>query len=608
MKTTFAYFLLLGISISTAFAQSNYSYTIYTNSATYKWIKPSLLDLQQSLSKATGTTFEIIQTDSCPHQGICIRYLQAADTALFAALNNSGEFKLLSDGKSKIEILAFTKEGLMNGIYTYLDELGFRWYQPGDEHAYIPSLKNIGLKVDSIYTPAFALRTFFGTFGTPRNTFVDKQKLVDRNWNTWYRRNRFGGAYHLKGHSWNEFLWRNKVELRAHPEYMALVKGERSPVNTASKFCVSDTGFQRLYVNDRVTQLQKQMKQSPNAQQYFVSVEPSDGDGFCTCEKCRKLGSISNQVFYLANLTAQAFQKISSTAFVNIYAYNTHAAPPDFAIEKNVLVQIIPYGYQHYSSPTEMMKAWKLKTEHLFIYDYYGLPINNLDMPLQNGERPEQYADRIKYWYRQGIKGVTLESSYSTAATGLGLYIFSRLSWDMNENIEELIAKYYYDNYGAAAPALQQSEEVLRGGKMNRREALLNAFEIIEKAKSPARTDSLRNLNINDYKAYLHYLKLLYDFKSAEKNERNVKADELISFVYATWFRMMIHPFPVSDFLLNRSEAQNYIRQNWNYLKPAENPAKFKAVTPLTTEDINHLFENDWNEMKKGKWKTAEKE
>ncbi len=601
MKTTLIGFQLLWGIISTTLAQGIYSGTIYTDAATYKGIKPSLLDLQQSLFKATGNAFQIVQTDSFPATGICIRHLRDQDVPRFPTLYHTDAAKLVSDGKNKMEISAFTWQGLTNGIYTYLDELGFRWYQPGDEHAYIPALKNIGWKGDRVFAPEFVLRTFFGTFGTPRNPFIDKQKLVDKSWSIWYRRNRFGGEYSLKGHSWNEFLWRNKAEFKAHPEYLAVVNGMRSPVNTASKFCISDTGFQHLFVADMVAQLRQQMQRQPNAIRYFISVEPSDGDGFCTCEPCRKLGSISNQVFYLANLTAIAFQKISPKAYVNLYAYYTHAAPPDFALEKNVVVQLIPYGYQHYTSPEEMIKAWKQKTDALFIYDYYGLPITNLDMPLRNGERPEKYAERIKYWYRQGIKGVTLESSYSTAATGLGLYIFCRLSWNMNENIEELIQKFYYDNYGVAAPALQQSDEVLRKENAKPREALQSAFETIAKAKLPAKTDSLRNLNLTDYKAYLHYLKLLYEFKSAEKNNIQAKAEDLMHFVYATWFRRMVHPFPVADFLLNRSEAKSYIRQNWNYLKPAETPAKFKAVSPMTEGEINRLFENDREEIRKGK-------
>src|ERR1019366_6423418 len=179
-------------------------------------------------------------------------------------------------------------------------------------------------------------------WGTPRNKVVDKNGVVDKTWEVWATRNRMGGGYVLKGHMWNEFLWHNIKLLEQHPEYMAMVGGKRVVPNTAMKFCISNKDLQQLFVHDMVEKLNKAITANPNQTLYCLSVEPSDGEGDCECDQCKKMGSISNRVFFLANLVAKEFQKISPKAYVNLYAYNFHAAPPDFNIEKNVPVQIIP--------------------------------------------------------------------------------------------------------------------------------------------------------------------------------------------------------------------------------------------------------------------------
>lgn len=588
-KLLLAWFLCLAVNYGQAQA---YGYTICTSATTYKALQAPVADLQLHLSKALNSPFSVVKTDSLPVECIALIKAELKDSAMYKGLStgNSEGFLLRSDGKKQLQIIAYSKQGLTHGIYTYLDKLGFRWYKPGNDYAVIPKLKDIRIVVEEVQTPDMQLRTFFGTFGTPRNAVVDKSKQVDKSWKLWMARNRMGGTYTLKGHAWNPFLWRHVKELQAHPEYLALVNGERKKVGTAAKFCISNAGFRRLFVADMLKQLQQQMEKSPGALRYIVSVEPSDGEGFCTCNECKKLGGISNSVFMLANETAKAFREVSAVAYVNLYAYNKHAAPPAFDIEPNVIVQLIPYKYQGYATGLEMIKGWQAKTQNLFMYDYYGLPLTNMDMPLIQGMEPERYAERVKFWHEQGIKGVTLESSYSTEATGLGLYLFARLGWNKNEHAAELVNAYYQSCYGSAAETIRQSRKVLADVSVSKSEACHNAGLLIKNLKLP--TDSLQRRNIADYKAYLHYLKLLYTFKAA-KADVNAKADELMNFVYGTWHRMIVHPFAISDFLLSRSKAKAHVQANWNYLKVSDKGPKFTGVVRLSDEAIEKLFQED---------------
>lgn len=250
-------------------AQAFYGSVIKLDAGTYNLVKEEVNDLQLQLHDATGQNFTIDIKDTSTANGIQIRKLdlssaakndQRIDTA------NDDAVLIKSDGQHYLTISAYTKQGLVNGIYTYLDTLGFKWYHPGDAWAYIPHLKDVRIKCNHVFIPDFALRTFFGTWGTPRNGEVDKKGIVNKAWGTWYTRNRMGGGYSLAGHSWNEFLWANISEFNRHPEYMAEVNGERVKPNTAQKFCISNKGLQDIFVQGLCCETEKKYEAPTGAQ------------------------------------------------------------------------------------------------------------------------------------------------------------------------------------------------------------------------------------------------------------------------------------------------------------------------------------------------------
>jgi hypothetical protein len=597
----FCFLIVYVAAASCVCAQGFYNNTIKVSAQTYAQVKDVADDLQQYLNKATLQPFAINTKDTDATSGIVIIKLDRTKNAGYDKrldARNEDAVLLQSDGSQYLKIVAYTRQGITNGIYTYLDTLGFRWYHPGEEWVKIPQLKSITLKCDLVYTPDFVLRTFFGTWGTPRNGAVDKTASVDKQWNWWMKRTRMGGGYVLKGHSWNDFLWRNITVLQQHPEYMAMVGGKRVAPNTAQKFCISNKDLQQLFADDMVKQLRNMMKQNPDAINWCVSVEPSDGGGDCECEECRKLGSVSNRVFLLANLVAGEFSKISPDAYVNLYAYNTHAAPPDFDLAPNVLVQIIPYGYQSFSSPQQMIEAWKKKSNKLFIYDYYGLPIENVDMPLKGSLRPADFAGRIKYWHDQHIVGVTLESSYSIGATGLGLYLFSRLAWHVNSDVKGIIADYYTYCYGRAAPGIEKAQQVLASDTLSRNTALAEAMHIVHSATKKPLTDTLQNYRVAAYKAYMHYLKLLYDMQRMDAQHDTSSCDKLLRYVYSIHSTKMVHQFPINEWMINYGHSAGFVKQYWSTFKPYDPNMRFATVSQYTTRQINDVFDEDCREMK----------
>ncbi len=154
--------------VTTANSQQFYGGVIKTDAKSYSYFKNVIDDLKQQLSAGTGSSFIVDSKDSSWQTGIQIVYLDyASDSAYDKRLNieNDDAALITSDGVHYLRIAAFTRQGISNGIYTYLDTLGFKWYHPGNTWCYVPHLKDIRIKLDEVLKPDFALWYFFRHMG-----------------------------------------------------------------------------------------------------------------------------------------------------------------------------------------------------------------------------------------------------------------------------------------------------------------------------------------------------------------------------------------------------------------------------------------------------------
>src|SRR4030095_5305122 len=168
---------------------------------------------------------------------------------------------------------------------------------------------------------------------------------LPRLWDDWSRRNRLGGEMELKGHYGEWFNVQHRKELEAHPEYLAMLKGKRVNWSENAKWCISNPRFRQLYVEDRMKEAKQELQEKVYKNEVVtITADPSGGGGDCECDACKKMGKPSDRTFFLANETAKALKKLGGKTYVNLYAYNTHAAPPSFSLASNLIVQVIPYA------------------------------------------------------------------------------------------------------------------------------------------------------------------------------------------------------------------------------------------------------------------------
>lgn len=589
MKTTLisTIFVLSLFFHNHGLAQGQYGRVIFAQPTGDVQLQQSLQDLKNVLAQISGDPFTLKVYSTGVTEGICV-VLGSKDlpASIQEELKKGGDETFAIIGTNKqLQIVANRPLGLSRGIYAYLEMLGCRWYLPGDEWTFVPRLTSIQINKTLVVSPAFEFRNFAGTGGILPIQEIDPKSELEDRWQTWRRRNRFGSTYALAGHYGETFNTVHQKTLEQSPQWLALVNGKRSWSVTA-KWCISNAAFRAFFIADRAKELRQKLAAQPNASEKIVlTVDPADGGNHCSCDKCSQLGSVSNRVYLLANETATALAKISPRAFVNLYAYNEHAAPPAFNIAPNVLVVIVPYAFQQIATPQQFIALWKQRHNNLLVYDYYGIPDWHQDQPLTGTTWGlSAWVKRVKSWQASGLKGFLYETSYSTMCTGLGLYLSGRLGWNKTENTEKELAGFYQQMFGSAAlqitPLFQKLQNNFRGAA-----DLPALFQGVNRAVQ-ATTDPLVRKRLTVLQSYLNYLALFYKHKAASGDESLRR--QLFRYVYGIYPRASIHSTRIGELLYFPLAEGSAERRYWQPYAPVGDG--LKNIKFFTDAEIHQQF------------------
>jgi len=393
-------------------------------------------------------------------------------------------------------------------------------------------------------------------------------------WKSWKKENGFSHAYPLVGHSWQAVIQRNKETFQKHPEYLALVNGKRPGYGKTTKLCVSNKALQALFIADRLAAFSEL-----NNTYGSISVEPSDGPGFCECEGCKRLGSISNQVFTLANLTAKALKARFPSGKVNLYAYYKHAAIPDFDLESNIHVTVIPDGYQQVYNGDAMISLWAEKAKHLTYYEYFGIPQQKGELPRL---RMQNYLRRMKLAQRLGYEGFWFETGMNIN-TAIALQLFNQL-WTYRDVTWEQVSENFLKSSFAGSYEPMKRLFTRWWHTWLEEEEIPLALNDLQQASLVAKSSEELE-RINDLKAYVHYIALYQEWNKDLKNNYNRKA--LFDYIYSSSSRMIVNANALSQVFgkyLSPDELKQYKvrgKLDWHWVKP------------LTSAQIENNFKSD---------------
>jgi Domain of unknown function (DUF4838) len=473
---------------------------------------------------------------------------------------------------------------LQQAVFDYLEQLGFRYFLPGEAWEIIPSISTPFINYEKLTQPFYEFRSLANGQGFYRN------KKVEGDFNFWAKANRLGGSFPIRvGHSYQTVVTNNIETFKKHPEYFA-DKVDKTGAPSAAKFDVANKQLVELVINDAKKRLDvfKKTGQFVN----MISMEPSDGGGFCTSPGCLKIGSASDQVFYLTNAVARAVQKDYPGIWVGNLAYNEHIEPTKYDLEPNVFVMVTNGFNRTKFTTNEMLEKWSKKAKKVGVYEYLSVYAWDNDLPGRaNATHLDFLKKSIQGYYENGARVYLAETNIGWISKGLGQYITSKLLWDYHLNVDSLAEDFYSKSFGNAAPVMKRlykSWESSSGGMISDN-ALAQWLGWVNEADGMANDNRVKE-RLNQIKIYLHYLVL---YRKLKTNPTIENLNQVMSFAYRTFDVSAFATVPVMTSLPFYSGFKG------NGLYDKKDHLWMKNATQLNSKELNSLFISDLKSVKK---------
>lgn len=483
-------------------------------------------------TKAAGRGIFVGTASDFPESGFAKRFRSTEITRR--------EEYLLKTDRRGLWLLGATDLAVEHAVWDLLHRLGYRQFFPGEAWEVVPATSDLSIDVDVFESPDYLSRRIWYGYGA-----------WDYNaepYHQWCARNRCVAGIALStGHAYDGVVKAARKEFESHKEYWPLLNGKRKPVANP-KPCLSNPAVRRLFVQNALAKFEKDSSLDS------VSMDPSDGGGWCECAECAKLGSVSDQAVTLANEVAVTINKRHSGKLVGMYAYNYHSPPPSVRVDPQVVISVATSFLKGGMRLDEIIAGWADRGASLGIREYYGVNVWDRDMPAAARGGNIEYLQRtIPEFHATGAKFMSAESSDNWGPNGLGYYLASRMLWDVDQakQIDELTEDFLSRCFGPAKDAMREFYRQLDAsrphlvfddqlGRMFR--ALETARKIIasEKSLNPRQRQQIEG-RLNDLILYARYVDLFDRYRTADGEARQVAFEAMIRYAYRMRRTMMIH-------------------------------------------------------------------
>jgi hypothetical protein len=370
-------------------------------------------------------------------------------------------------------------DGTYYGVMEFLERyVGVRWLMPGEWGEDVPSHSTLTLQEITLRDqPDFPSRSMTMSFGAISNKWL--RNLRNTSSRQPILRTEFNHAWHRYG---------MPERLKGHPEYMALVKGQRTRIEDwrremqEMKFCTTNTGLLDLYA----AALLEEMAKSP--QQEMWAIAPSDGGGWCECETCQALdqpcdwpgnrmyGKFSKtpRVLTFYNEIARRVKTQQPDKLLGGYVYAAYTYPPakPMVIESNLYLTLAVrayYGFTLYrddfaAEAPRVIAAWDSLMKGRMGWVDYSTYVG-MDTPMGTPYPPGKGILKLLF---PAIRKHEWQSVYwgSTVGTvhgwgSLHNYLVAKLMWDSDEDVEALSKEWLERAHGPGGPLIGKIYDLL---------------------------------------------------------------------------------------------------------------------------------------------------
>ena len=382
--------------------------------------------------------------------------------------------------------------GLLFGVYHFLEALGCRWLAPGALWTRVPRLSSVTLPVEPVFeTPGLAGRCLI----IGHYAFVID--VVD--WIEWAARNRYNTLFlhtapnDIGGGSVPEWAWlrvRYQAMVRMRERGLTLEIGghglpallprnlfkqmphafreEDGKRTKRHNFCPSSAESKAVVqANAR-----RVFAENPGFDVYHIWADDIPGGGWCSCPQCAGL-SASDQLLLATNMVAEALAEMRDDvrpgAEISFIAYlDTEKPPTQVAPRENVCLlwaprtrnygraiddETCPVNWPAYPDLLNAQIEAFAGAGSVRVFEYYS------DAILFKSVLPilchVMQAD-LRFYRNAGVHTVQtlMTGAHPWATAQLTNWLFGRLTWDVNVNVDALVADFCDAAFGAAGPTM----------------------------------------------------------------------------------------------------------------------------------------------------------
>ena len=370
------------------------------------------------------------------------------------------------------------ERGTLFGVYGFLERyVGCRFYFPGELGEVVPRRTSVMVDGDWTVKPVFAVRRWYeGPKSVWYEGGADEPKLRARNVGLSILRLRMETELVPCCHGQNAFRYLERFG-KTHPEYFTkLSDGTRftHPIggHACSKFgqiCYSSGAMEELY-QDVKAYLTGEPASSRGLKDWghncvggkYVDIMANDAFLPCRCGVCETRFSKTDPVQYATEMVWGETVKIANRltaegvkGYVTQMAYNPYRRIPDFDIPTNVLVMVAATGPwargEKRRSQKDMIRGWAEKLGRpVWVWTYPGkfAPQEFPGIPHQTPRALGEFYRDVRPW----IFGSFLNAdSDSFLFSHLNFYMYSRIAWDAEADVDLILDEYYRLMFGPAA-------------------------------------------------------------------------------------------------------------------------------------------------------------
>ena len=435
--------------------------------------------------------------DPAPYESI---YRIDGDTIYFWG-DDSGPVMTWALGE-KAHLQNLIHNGTLFAVELFVEtELGVRWIWPGDdgyvctprykvrlprykEASYVTRFAKAELRVSSKIGPGPSYTECLKYVpGLPAEilTFDAEQarkKYLERL--LWRCRMRLQNREHFQyGHAFTD--WKSRFG-KAHPEYLALVHGERGNVNGADDsfvhLCVSNEGTINQIISDWLA----------HGTNRYLNVCENDGTAYCECPECTKFDvnlPSDGKVLHRSDRYVQFWNRIAEKAIAIRpdvvlvgYLYNEYRLPPRkqrLAHGEHMLLGVVP---SLMDDTTALFKGWSaMGAKNYFLrpnhHHYLGSIPRGLERYLYQNFREAIDCGAVGFDYDAPANRLVMDIEY---------YVTGKMLQNPDMDFDQ-VCEEFYSGYGAAKAEVKEYFEAVRRDGEAARSAFLANDEKLDKSQ-----------------------------------------------------------------------------------------------------------------------------